>query len=221
MTGGPRLAAVGRTALRIALVIAIAYGIHLVLSWALNRTGSLDAETGGMRIALLVLMLVAYAALLSVPFVPGVEIGLALLAMEGAWIAPFVYGATVTGLMFAFLLGLHLPYRYLHRILADLSLRRACALLETLEPLTEAKRLALLRRHLPERIAPHAVRWRYLMLAALFNLPGNALLGGGGGIAMVAGLSGMFSARFTLLTIVLSVAPVPLAVWLFGMEALI
>jgi len=211
-----------RTALRLAVVVLVAYAIHLVLSWSLDRTDELQQPRGGrLRLGLLLIMLAAYVVLLSIPFVPGVEIGIALLAMEGGWIAPFVYGATVGGLTLAFVLGSHLPYRYLHRVFADLGLRRACRMLETLEPLSGQKRLALLRRHLPDRLAPHAVRWRYLLLAGLFNMPGSALLGGGGGIAMVAGLSGVFGFCWTLLTIALSVAPVPAIVWFFGMESLI
>ena len=211
----------GRTALRLAAVIVIAYGLHLALGAVVARTGALADAGAGVRLGLLGLLLVAYAVLLAVPFVPGVEIGIAILAMEGAWIAPFVYSATVIGLMLAFLIGRHMPYRILHRTFADLGLRRACRLLETVEPLPELQRLALLRRHLPRRLAPYAVRWRYLILAGLFNLPGSALLGGGGGIALVAGLSGLFGPRTMLLTVVLAVAPVPAAVWLFQMEALL
>lgn len=214
----PRWRRWARTALRLLVVIVIAYALHLALATVMARTGAPGEGGGGLRLGLL---LVAYALLLAVPFMPGVEIGIAVLAMEGAWIAPFVYSATVSGLMLAFLIGRHLPYRILHRSFADLGLRRACQLLETIEPLAQDDRLALLRRHLPRRLAPYAVRWRYLILAGLFNLPGSALLGGGGGIALVAGLSGLFAARATLLTVVLAVAPVPIAVWLFGMGALL
>lgn len=217
----PRWQRWGRTALRLALVIVVAYGLHLALTAVMEQTGALHDSAAGVRLGLLLLMLVAYAVLLAVPFVPGVEIGIALLAMEGSWIAPFVYVATILGLMLAFLLGRHLPYRILHRAFADLGMERACRLLETIEPLPPARRLEMLRRRLPERLAPHAVRWRYLILAGLFNLPGSAILGGGGGIALIAGLSRLFDTRATLLTVVLAVAPVPATVWLFGMDALL
>jgi hypothetical protein len=45
-----------------------------------------------------VIAVALYVALLAVPFVPGIEIGLILLAMFGARIAPVVYGATVLAL---------------------------------------------------------------------------------------------------------------------------
>ena len=43
----------------------------------------------------------------------------------------------------------------------------------------------------PTRLLPFLLRYRYVALALAFNLPGNAVLGGGGGIAMMAGLSGI------------------------------
>lgn len=210
-----------RTSLRIIAVLAIGYALHLMLSWALaNTDGPLDGRSGA-RIGLLLVMLLIYTLMLAIPFMPGVEVGLALLAMEGAWIAPFVYTATVSGLTLAFLVGRHLPYRYLHRIFADLGLRRACDLIETLDPMTGAERLDLLRARLPGFLAGKSLGWRYLLFAVLLNIPGNSVLGGGGGIALVAGLSGIFARRLTFLIIVLAVAPVPLIIWLMGMEALL
>ena len=49
--------------------------------------------------------LVVYALLLAIPFVPGVEIGIALLIMQGPAIAPFVHAATVAGLLISFAIG--------------------------------------------------------------------------------------------------------------------
>ena len=45
-------------------------------------------------------------------------------------------------------------------------------------------------------------------------MPGNVLIGGGGGIAMVAGLSRLYSLAGFLLAVGVAVAPVPLAVTL-------
>jgi hypothetical protein len=46
------------------------------------------------------------------------------------------------------------------------------------------------------------------------NLPGNTLLGGGGGIALMAGLSGLYPMPAYLTTVAIAVAPVPLLVGL-------
>ncbi|WP_226892485.1 hypothetical protein [Phycobacter azelaicus] len=49
--------------------------------------------------------LVVYALLLAIPFVPGVEIGIALSSCQGPAIAPFVHAATVAGLLISFAIG--------------------------------------------------------------------------------------------------------------------
>ena len=205
-----------RSLLRLAVVALLAYAIHLLIGWAQIATKGLD-DAAGMRLALLLALLAVYALLIAVPFVPGVEIGLMLMAIEGGWIAPFVYLATLAGLMLAYLLGRHLPIRRLRAALADLRLHRACALIDRIDGLDQTQRLALLQRRLPAAIRGPAIRHRHLALALLVNLPGNALIGGGGGILMLSGLSGLFSLPSVLLTLALAVAPVPLIVWAFDL----
>lgn len=58
--------------------------------------------------------------------------------------------------------------------------------------------------------------YRYVALALLINTPGNAMVGGGGGLSFAAGLSDVFTLPKFLLTISIAVLPVPLAVFLFG-----
>ena len=53
-----------------------------------------------------------------------------------------------------------------------------------------------------------------LVLAVLFNLPGNALIGGGGGIAMMAGMSRLYSFPAYLLLIAVAILPGPILVML-------
>jgi hypothetical protein len=57
-------------------------------------------------------------------------------------------------------------------------------------------------------------KYRYLTIALLFNLPGNYLIGGGGGISLACGISRRFSWKWFLLTVVLAVSPVPLLAFL-------
>ncbi len=64
------------------------------------------------------------------------------------------------------------------------------------------------------------MRYRYLALAVALNVPGNYLIGGGGGIALFAGVTRLYSIPGFLLTIIVAVAPVPLAVMMFGIEFL-
>jgi hypothetical protein len=56
------------------------------------------------------------------------------------------------------------------------------------------------------------VRHRYLALAFALNLPGNSLIGGGGGIALSAGMSGLYPMPAYLASVAVAVAPVPLLI---------
>ncbi|MBW6507235.1 MAG: hypothetical protein K0B00_10860 [Rhodobacteraceae bacterium] len=207
-----------RTIWRVALIAAAVYAIHLAIGWATEATQT--SAGSGLRVGVLVLLLAVYALLIATPFVPGVEVGLSLLAIEGAWIAPFVYLGTNAGLMLAYMVGARLPYAPLERLLADLRLRRAGALLAQLAPLGREARLGLLRERLPRWCAPLVSRFRYLVIALAVNLPGNSIIGGGGGILFVAGLSHLFRAWAVAGTIALAVAPVPLLIWGFDINLL-
>jgi hypothetical protein len=151
-----------------------------------------------------------YIVAAALPFVPGAEVGLALLMVLGAGIAPLVYLSMVVALSLAFLTGRLVPARTTAAGLDALGLQRARALMLQLDSLDTDARLQLLSISMPRRFVPFLLDHRYLMLALAFNLPGNTLLGGGGGIAMAAGLSGLYSTTGFLLTVVIAVAPVPL-----------
>ena len=66
-------------------------------------------------------------------------------------------------------------------------------------------------------------RWRIavLALAVLLNCPGNAVLGGGGGLAMLSGMSQKMSAGKFFLVIAIATTPVPILVLLglFNIDA--
>ena len=163
---------------------------------------------------------VLYALLLAVPFVPGAEIGVGLLVMLGAPIALLVYLCTVAGLSLSFILGRLIPLSVLARLANDIKLERTSNLLKSIEPLSKKERLSYLTNNAPKRFLPLLLRYRYLALAVALNIPGNYLIGGGGGIALFAGVSRLYSVPGFLITILLSVAPVPLAVMLFGTDFL-
>jgi hypothetical protein len=50
----------------------------------------------------------------------------------------------------------------------------------------------------------------------LFNLPGNAALGGGGGIAMMSGFSRLFTFGGFVTAVAVAIAPVPLVILITG-----
>lgn len=205
--------AILRSALRLLALAAIAYLLHHLILWAQPwlEASSYSWAMPGLTVAMLLL----YALLIAIPFVPGIEIGLSLLMISGPdWALP-VWIATTLGLALALIAGCRVSYDWLHRVFVDLRLTKASALLERIQPLTTAERVALLQAHLPARIGPTIMKFRYLALAALINIPGNSVIGGGGGIALLAGLSGLFRLPVALITVALATAPVPLMVWLF------
>ncbi|WP_435310171.1 hypothetical protein [Primorskyibacter sedentarius] len=210
--------ALRRNLIRFGVAAVAVVLLQRLLSWA-NAFGQHVDTDFGMPI-IMVAALVVYALLVAVPFMPGVEIGISLLLMKGAEAAPFVWLATCIGLTLAFLAGRYMPYPWLCSILSDLRLGRAADFLDRIQALPAEARLGALTQRLPGRLGTAIARFRYIALAVLFNLPGNSVIGGGGGIAMVAGLSRVFGTWSTLFTIMLAVAPVPLLVMLVGPEVL-
>lgn len=215
----PKTARHGRRAvrvfLRVAAVILFAWGLHHLVTVMLERT---DGGTGWLRLWFLVFFVLAYGLLMAVPFVPGIEIGITLMMIEGPWIAPVIYAATVLGLFLAYSVGEWLPQDRLRAALRDLKLHRAERFVGRVGPLDRDERLALLQDRAPMWTKILVARYRYLLLAILANTPGNGLIGGGGGIFFMAGLSHLFRPSLVALTILIAILPVPLAVWTVGID---
>ncbi|MEP5759875.1 MAG: hypothetical protein ABJ327_11345 [Litoreibacter sp.] len=207
-----------RLALRISVIIAAVALIYQATDWATAFAESTGSQS--LMIGTLVIILLLYAALIAVPFVPGIEIGISLLMLKGAPIAPMVYCATVLGLMLAFGMWRLLPYGWIKSTLADLRLSKASALFERLAHMPREERLAVLQERLPNWTRPIIGGGRYLLLAALLNIPGNAVIGGGGGIAFIGGFSRLYGPMLTFVVIAVAVLPVPLTVWIMGADAL-
>jgi len=212
-------APLSRNALRLILIVVLAFlataGLHYV-QYILD-----GAQSGGAQIAatgILVVGLIIYAVLMAIPFVPGVEVGLTLLMMQGARIAPFVFIATFSGLTIAYLVGRYLPLAALRSIFADIGLKAVCRLLDRMEQMDRDQRLDVLREKLPLLLRGPLVRYRYFCVALALNIPGNAFVCGGGGIALVAGLSGLFRTPLILITFALAVSPVPILVMVFDLQ---
>ncbi len=163
---------------------------------------------------------VAYAVLIAVPFVPGVEVGLALIAMLGPGIVFLVYLCTVTGLCIAFAVGRLASLSWLAELLEGVNLIRGSALVRTIEPMAQEERLTFLLSNAPNRLVPFLLRHRYVALAVIVNVPGNIVIGGGGGISLMAGASRLYSITGFLVTILLAVTPVPIAVLILGEQLL-
>ncbi|MBQ2261093.1 MAG: hypothetical protein II336_06985 [Loktanella sp.] len=202
----------------IIIVVALA---ALGFEWLKTQIALLETDASARAMTgLILLVLIAYAVLLAIPFVPGVEIGVALLIIQGAAAAPFVYLATVTGLGLAFLVGQHVSLIWLIGALGDLRLHRIAHWLARVDDVPRDQRLQAMQTRLPAWLTPLLVRYRYATVAIAINTPGNIAVGGGGGIMLVAGLSRLFGTPAMLAMVAFATAPVPLVVWLWGVEVL-
>lgn len=193
------------TLVRLALVAVALYALH-------RGSGALLAQLdlsgwGGWALLLGVLI---YALALAIPFVPGVELGLGLMAMFGRPGVLVVYGGTLLGLSLAYAVGRRVPLSALAGFAGWLRLPRLAGHLRRLGAAEASQAMAEVESLAPRRFGPVLTRHRYLLLAVAINLPGNALIGGGGGIAMLAGISRRFRYPLFLAVCVLAVAPVPL-----------
>lgn len=157
-----------------------------------------------------------YIVFMAVPFMPAVEIGLAMLMVFGSKISFLVYVSTVVALTLAYLVGRLLPAEFAAKAFGLAGFARTRDFVRRLSRLSPRERMNLLVRECSPRLLPHLLRHRFLALAVLLNIPGNVVIGGGGGIALVAGMSRLFPFPAYLLTIALAVSPLPLLVWFTG-----
>ncbi len=195
------------------------------LLWVASRAGNwvmgqltphLTPSTEPALHRFIMIAISVYVLLMMLPFVPGVEIGLAMIAMFGPNIAPLVYSGTVLALVLSFLIGRLLPQNAIIELFETLHLKRAGNLLRQLEYRQTDDRLEFLLQNASTRILPFLLRHRFLALMVALNLPGNALLGGGGGICLVAGFSRLFPISRFILAVAIAVSPVPLFIFLTG-----
>ena len=215
-TPGPSLGAIVlRVVILVTVLVLATWGAHMVRD-ALNLQIRPDNEQQVHR--MIMLGAVAYIGLLALPFVPGAEIGLAMLAAFGPAIAPLIYVCTVASMILAYTAGRFLPIDVLRRVLSVLRMHRAAELVARAAPLSGEERVAMLLDGQSARALRLAIRYRYVALAVAVNTPGNSVIGGGGGIMLMAGLSGIFSPLATIATIALAVSPVPLAMVFLGLR---
>ncbi|MCG7198788.1 hypothetical protein MD273_03515 [Marinobacter pelagius] len=204
-------------------LLKLAILITLIVAGNLLTQGIIDGLDMGIRPSnepmlhkLIMTSMAAYILLMAIPFVPGVEIGLALMMILGPKIVPLVYGCTLISLCLAFLIGRLLPEKSITRFLREVHLVRAATFLESFHGLDSGQRLTRLLEKSPRRWVPWLLRHRYLTLMLAINLPGNMVLGGGGGLALMAGMSRMFAIHRYVLVVAVAISPIPLILMIFG-----
>lgn len=167
---------------------------------------------------MLMLATAVYVVASALPFVPGAEIGAGLMMAFGKQVVFLAYVAMVAALLLAFLAGRFVPASALGAVFGFLGLRRARSLVDHMDRLPPEERLPFLIARAPSRIVPTLLRHRYIAVAVVFNIPGNTLIGGGGGIALLAGMSGLFTSLYFAIAVVVAVAPIPLLILLTGYQ---
>jgi hypothetical protein len=189
----------GSRGLRLAALAAAALALQAGGRW-LGGAMALWDFGEAMAPTLVAACAAIYILVMALPFVPGIEIGLALMLVLGVRGIVLIYLCTQVALMLSFLAGRLAPRGALDRWFAALGLERARKLVDRGRP--QAGWPALLSRR------------PGLALVALINLPGNALIGGAGGIGLLAGMSGRLTfPRFALLA-ALATTPLPLVLLL-------
>lgn len=149
----------------------------VVLLFVRQGNGLIDFMTNTEQsVWLLILALAIYTLILAIPFMPSVEFGWLIMALFGI---PGILGAWVAtwlGLLLGFTLGrLFEPTPWYQR------------------------RLALINKRMHRHESENATGWLarviglsrkhpFLFIALALNVPGNWVIGGGGGVALLASL---------------------------------
>lgn len=178
----------------LALIGAAAWCLFNALGLSTAIVAELEAGTSA-RYAGWVFLLV-YVILLAIPFVPSAEIGLGVMLALGASMAIPIYAATILGLSIAFATG-RLTHHYRFGNVGHGAPQSSDI-------------LPALHERFRERPVLHRVlRCRGLAVIVMINMPGNTVLGGGGGIAMAVGYSRALTAPAFIACAAVAVAPVP------------
>ncbi len=189
-----------RAFLILALLLIVVTGLVLLGGEGLI---SLWLDEDGRWWALIITSLV-YAVLLAIPFVPGVELGWLIMGVFGQYGLLAAWLSTVSGLSLSFTVA--------HRFRHHPWMQRLHAARERLQN-ASADSLSPLRRLLRWGLCFY-LRHPYVFLFITLNLPGNWVIGGGGGIAALAGLAPRTRFWLFLPTVAVATGIVPLLLWL-------
>ena len=201
-----------------AIVLAFILLLNVAGTWLGHLINfQLFPRHDSMLHTVLLIAVVIYILLMATPFMPGLEVGMAVMLLFGSKSALLVYFCTIVALSISYTIGRYFPLRIVHRLLKWLCLEKASELVIELEPLAQQERLEYLSGKAPSRITPFLLKHRFVAIAVLLNLPGNALIGGGGGIGLVVGMSRLVPFHTYVLVMAIAVSPVPLCIYLQGL----
>ncbi len=205
----PKIRRFFKISLIVAFLVLFNYGGSLVVE---QINFQLWPEHEHLMITALWFAIVVYVLWMALPFVPGIELGLALMVMLGTRGVVLVYLCTLLSLSLSFTIGRLIPLNVFARFFGWLHLYKAQDLVLQLEPLNSEEKLNFLLRTAPSKVIPFLLKHRYLTIAIALNLPGNALIGGGGGIGLITGMSRLYPFPKFILLVSLAITPLPLLI---------
>jgi len=203
----PKIRRFFKISLIVGLLVLLNYGGSLVVE---QINFQLWPEHEHLMITVLWFAIMVYVLWMALPFVPGIELGLALMVMLGTRGVVLVYLCTLLSLSLSFTIGRLIPLNGFARFLGWLHLHKAQDLVLQLEPLNSEEKLNFLLRTAPSKVIPFLLKPRYLTIAIALNLPGNALIGGGGGIGLITGMSRLYPFPKYILLVSLAITPLPI-----------
>jgi hypothetical protein len=203
----PKLKLIFKMALILGFLLVLNYGGRFMVE---HINFQLWPQHEHLLLTALWFSILVYVFWMALPFVPGIELGLALMVMLGAKGVVLVYLCTLLSLSLSFAIGRLIPLKNFAGFLGWLHLGKARDLVLKLEPLNPDEKLDFLLETAPSKVVPYLLEHRYFMIAIILNLPGNALIGGGGGIGLVAGMSRLYPFPKYLLLVGLAITPLPL-----------
>lgn len=195
----------------LAVIAAIIYGAANMADWIKEKIGFQITESNADDLRRIILITVLLQVLLmSLPFVPGIELGLILITVFGPMAAPYVYAGCAVSLLISYSVGRLVPPHRTVDTFRRFRLHRAADTVAQHHAASPAERMEMLlgRIALPGQLA---ARYRYLAIGLAITTPGNIVIGGGGGISLMAGLSRLFSPLGYIVTVLVAVAPIPIA----------
>ena len=203
----PKIRRFFKISLIVGFLVLLNYGGSMVVE---QINFQLWPEHEHLMITVLWFAIVVYVLWMALPFVPGIELGLALMVMLGTRGIVLVYLCTLLSLSLSFTIGRLIPLNGFARFLGWLHLYKAQDLVLQLEPLNSEEKLNFLLRTAPSKVIPFLLKHRYLTIAIALNLPGNALIGGGGGIGLITGMSRLYPFPKYILLVSLAITPLPI-----------
>ncbi len=204
--------------LRLLLLLLIILAINTGGAWLVHQVDFQIFPRHEPVLHILVLSFIAfYILLMTLPFMPGIEVGVALMLLLGSKGAVLVYLSTLLALSISFAIGRVVSCQVICSVLNWLHFHKSCALIEQIEPMDPQQRLTFMYQRAPRKIVPFFLKHRYLAIAALLNLPGNALIGGGGGIGLIIGMSKIIPFHRYLFLLAVAISPIPLIFYLQGL----